>query len=113
MPALYKDADAASLRAQRAFLIGLGFSLILLVVAASFTLLNLPSTLFAVLQAIALLLSLGSTLYLAFKQPQRTWYGTRALAESVKTVAWRFAMRAEPYEVADAEARARFTTNVL
>ncbi len=30
--------------------------------------------------------------------PQRTWYEGRALSESVKTLAWRYAMRATPFD---------------
>ena len=97
LPNLYRSASVAASEAQKSFFRALGWSFFLLVVVTTLSAINWPSSGFALMQAIALLVSLTLTAYLSFKQPQRKWYAARALAESVKTVTWRFMMRAEPY----------------
>jgi hypothetical protein len=107
-PALYNAADTASLAAQRYFFWALKGNLAGIVIAAAMSVVNVPSPIFAVLQVVPLLATLALTIYLATKQPQRIWYGTRALAESVKTVAWRYMMRAEPFNGEDDADREHF-----
>lgn len=111
-PALYRDADGASLRAQSNFLRALVSSLVLLVFSAGLSVINYPTAWFAAVQIVCLLSSLGLTIFLAHQQPQRVWYETRALAELIKTVTWRFVMRAEPYCLPDADARRHFCENL-
>lgn len=107
-PALYSAADLAAVKNQRNFLVALGGNLSCLAGAAGLSFVSYKSPLFCCFQAIVLLCSLGLTIFLADRQPQRLWYGTRALAESVKTVTWRFMMRAEPFEGDEGEARTHF-----
>jgi hypothetical protein len=107
-PALYEAADNASKKFQKHFFLGLGLNLSLLVIAATLSVVNYPSAWFSIAQAAALLGSLGLVIYLAHVEPQRLWYGTRALSESIKTVTWRFMMRAEPYNNEDHLARQHF-----
>ncbi len=109
---LYHHADNASNRAQRSFHAALATSLISLILIAMLSAFDFQSRWLAAAQLLFLLLSFSLTVYLVVKQPQRTWFGTRALAESVKTVSWRFAMRAEPYNVSDELARQVFSDNV-
>jgi hypothetical protein len=45
--------------------------------------------------------ALGAELFLATTSPLTTWYEGRAAAESAKTLAWRYMVRAEPFEVDD------------
>lgn len=47
-----------------------------------------------------LLTAIASTLLLIFK-PERNWYVGRAIAESVKTLSWRFMMRSAPFNTAN------------
>lgn len=107
-PALYTSADGNSASAQSRFLAALVGSLGCLVVAALLSTLNIPNIWFAGAQVVVLLGSLALTVYLANGKPQRLWYGSRALAESVKTVAWRYMMRAEPFDLPDTEVRPHF-----
>lgn len=107
-PPLYRAADLASTNAQGLFFKALFWNLTLLVVAAISSVANIATSWFALLQMIPLMLTLGLTIFLATKQPQRTWYGMRALAESIKTVSWRYMMRAEPFNVDDATALIHF-----
>lgn len=113
LPGLYRAADAASKGAQRRFLAALGCNLGSLVFSAVLSVINYPATWFAVAQAVLLLIGLVMALYLAFWQPQRIWYGMRALAESIKTISWRYMMRAEPYDLEHGEAARHFSENLL
>jgi hypothetical protein len=107
-PALYGGADASSTQYQRNFYGALIGSLGCLTVSALLSVINLPAGWFAAVQIVVLLTSLGLTIYLATKQPQGLWYEARALSESVKTVSWRYMMRAEPFDGSDSEARRHF-----
>lgn len=107
-PPLYEAADDASKKAQKKFLWSLGGNLTLLVVAAAMSVANVQTSFFALLQMGPLIGTLLLTLYLAVVRPQRIWYGTRALAESVKTVSWRYVMRAEPFTRDEASDRDHF-----
>src|SRR5471030_269850 len=100
-PPLYQAADKASQDAQRNLFGALGGNLTLLAVAAIMSVANVQTRGFALTQMVPLVGTLALTIYLAVKQPQRIWYGTRALAESVKTVSWRYMMRAEPFNRGD------------
>ncbi|MFD2366845.1 DUF4231 domain-containing protein [Pseudoduganella sp. GCM10020061] len=107
-PALYRAGDRLASKAQTHFFKVLFLNLFLLVIAATLSVFDLPLVEIAYAQATVLLLSLGCALYLGFARPERIWYGGRALAESIKTVTWRYMMRAEPYNVPDAQARLAF-----
>lgn len=112
-PALYQAADLASKKAQTQFFRALRWNLTLLVVAAGTSVANISTSWFATLQMIPLIGTLGLTVFLATKQPQRTWYGMRALAESVKTISWRYMMRAEPFNVEDPAALNHFQQSLF
>ena len=101
-PALYEAADIASKSAQKSFFLALGAYLSCLIVAAFMSVVDYRAPWFYLVQAGILLSSLGITIFLAHTKPQRAWYAGRALAESVKTVTWRYMMRAEPYQNNDA-----------
>lgn len=96
-PSLYKNASLTSKNAQQSFFLGLGFSLVSLLMATILSIINLPLAGYALAQTAILLASVGLTIFLSWVQPQRTWYAARALSESIKTITWRYVMRAEPY----------------
>lgn len=100
-PALYRSADRLSLRAQRSFFLALGAQLVLLVVAAGLSVFNLPHWGIALSQAVVLLGALGCSIFLFAKRPDRQWYAGRAVAESIKTITWRYVSLAEPFESND------------
>src|SRR5882724_2814371 len=115
LPALYYAADETSLRSQTAYL-RLFLAVLTLTVTAPVAIIAgaaCPS--FAqparFLAAILLIISLVLTGRIKEAQKERTWYGARAVAESVKTIAWRFGMCAEPFPASlannDAEALVR------
>ena len=107
-PALYRSADALSLASQREFFLSLRLHLVLLVVAAILSVVSSLHWLAAVLQLLALLGALFCSIYLFSKRPDRYWYAARAVAESIKTVTWRYVCRAEPFQSTELEARSHF-----
>jgi hypothetical protein len=101
LPALYYAADETSLRSQttylRLFAAVLGLTVmapVVIVAATACPDLSQPARFLA---AIGLIISLVLTGRIKESQKERTWYGARAVAESVKTITWRFAMAAEPF----------------
>lgn len=73
----------------------------LLTVAALISVVNSSRPEMDILQAMVLLGALGCAIYLYFGRPDRHWYSGRAVAESVKTLVWRFVSKAEPFDHAD------------
>ena len=98
LPGLYQSADQASLGAQKNYFNGLRWYLILLICAAFISYARPKDISGALLSASFFLVTLGILIFLRVKRPDDTWYNGRAVAESVKTRAWRWMMRADPYE---------------
>lgn len=110
-PSLYRSANDVSLRSQWSFLTALSLQLICLIIAAALS--SLPqSSLFSTLQLVVLLSALGCSIFLFGARPERRWYAARAVAESIKTMAWRYACRAEPFQTSDADARTLFLQRI-
>jgi uncharacterized protein YjeT (DUF2065 family) len=103
-PAVFQAADRASAGAQRKYLSLTRGTLVLLVAGAGFAAaspvvaVQLKSA-FAVTSAILLAASSFFTLYLRAQKPEQLWYGGRAVAESAKSMAWRYMAGAAPYVV--------------
>lgn len=111
-PALYRSADDLSLRSQKQFYFALKVHLGLLVVAAIFSLVPIRHSSAAVLQALTLFGALSCSIFLFSMRPDRLWYTGRALAESIKTITWRYVMRAEPFQQDDNLANSEFHKRV-
>lgn len=107
-PALYQSTDELSKDRQGDFYRALGANLFLLVCAALLSVINFPHWAMAVVQAIALLGALGCSIFLAIHRPEKFWYAGRAVAESIKTLTWRYVSKAEPFNVDDDAATAMF-----
>lgn len=100
LPGFFQDADAASLRGQRLTLIWSGVRLAGALMAAIGGALAWKVGRFDVWGCVALVgfsAALIAEIVLATQQPERDWYSGRALAESSKTLAWRFAVVADPF----------------
>ncbi|CDF85732.1 Anthranilate synthase component I [Pseudomonas knackmussii B13] len=104
-PGLYQSADTLSGNAQKHFLGALFSNLLLLVLAALASVINYPHWVAALIQFMLLLLALASSVFLAWKRPEKSWYSGRAVAESIKTMTWRYVSRAEPFDKSDEESR--------
>ena len=97
LPGLYHSADEASLNAQSQYLLSLKAYLLFLILASLVAYLSNDSSNAAILSASLFLLTVGITIWLNVTKPEDIWYNGRAVAESVRTRAWRWMMRAEPY----------------
>ncbi len=101
-PALFSASDAASLKAQRTFVRLLAGQLFIFVAASG---LGLLTSVFdqesgRVLTAMtAILLTIGILLIWLLRawRPEKVWFDCRAVAESVKTVSWRYMMHVTPF----------------
>lgn len=100
-PALFRAADAASVSAQKSYLRLTRGILALLVAgaasAAASGAFGCAKPTFAVVSAVVLAASLFFTAYLRMSKLEEVWYGGRAVAESVKSMTWRYVTGAAPY----------------
>jgi hypothetical protein len=100
LPSLYRTADSISASSQKEhfnFAIGYLGLLFLGSILAYMTSFCPDSKSIAIAAALSFLGSLALSLVAFFQRPESSWYSARAVAESVKTRAWRWMMRAEPY----------------
>ena len=107
-PALYPSADRLSIESQSHFFFALKVHLTVLVLAAVLSITSIPHWSITVLQLLSLLSALACSIYLFSKRPDRSWYLARAVAESIKTITWRYVCRAEPFQQDDSAAELEF-----
>lgn len=107
-PALYRSADKLSLDSQKHFFCVLFVHLFVLVIAAVLSTINISGKWIPVFQLLALITALGCSVYLWTVRPDRYWYAGRAVAESVKTITWRYISKAEPFHTEDEIAKSDF-----
>lgn len=107
-PGLFQAADTESLSAQTAYLRCLSWFLILLILGSLANLIAGTTTAAAIVSALLFFSALLCSGLIAWKRFEKAWYSTRAVAESVKTITWRYMMRAEPYDADDQQAQTQF-----
>ncbi len=100
-PALFLAADHASLEAQRRHLLFTSAILLALVLGAGLGAVAavFPSAKLALAVASTSLVSLSFVLTAIRRalKPEKLWYGGRAVAESAKSMSWRYMTGSEPY----------------
>lgn len=96
MPELFRQADSASLLGQRRSIQLARWELGLLTAAAAAG--SADGEVYAWLAALAYLATVCFAVVASRQNPQGLWYEGRAAAESVKTLAWKFAVRADAYQ---------------
>lgn len=111
LPEVHDAANTASGKGQRAYVRWSAVRLIALVVAAiagavSPTILKFDTS--GAILLVAFIVAAIAELWLMQRQPERDWYAGRAVAESAKTLAWRYAVQGEPFgpSLTNAEAEA-------
>lgn len=112
LPALYRASNKISQAAQKEFLWVFGVNLILLAVAVALSVFYVSDIRYIYFQIVVLFVSFGCTLLAGFRLPQKIWYGGRALAESVKTLTWRYMVKAEPFNIDENAAIELFITKL-
>ncbi|MFD8086167.1 DUF4231 domain-containing protein [Kitasatospora sp. NPDC059722] len=111
LPDLFWAADSASLHGQHRSVVLSAWELVLLLAAAATG--SADGEAWAWPAAVAYLGAIGFAVVIGRQNPQGLWYEGRAAAESVKTLAWKFAVRADAYQpppraLPDAEGLYRF-----
>ena len=96
-PALYISSNEASIKAQNKLLFIHRISILLLLLGVLLAAQTEMLQFFSILSAVVFLSLLFIYIYSHIQKYQDKWYCSRALAESVKTVTWRFMMSAEPF----------------
>ncbi|MGB3378676.1 MAG: DUF4231 domain-containing protein, partial [Allopontixanthobacter sediminis] len=96
-PALQNTASEMSDESQRLYLWLIRIEYGLLFTAAVLSMGWSKNPNFFILCALVLLASLAVMLSRQYIKPEQAWYRGRALAESIKTSSWRYAMRASPF----------------
>jgi hypothetical protein len=103
LPGLFQEADRASLEGQRRSVRLTGRRLILAVFAALAATVTITVghrvDVAALVTAAAFLTAAVLEANLMQEKPDLAWYDGRAVAESVKTLTWRYAVAADPFPV--------------
>lgn len=110
-PSLYLDANTVSMRAQKNFIrANLGVIVGSVIIGALGMVDDFPPV--VIVQIVLGIVVVVGSLYLLFGKPQTIWYSTRALAESIKTISWKYVSRAEPFNVSTVESSVKFRSMV-
>ncbi len=114
-PALYQAADEASIKCQRNYLFLMRSYLLILILAAFLSFFGITTKFLAIISSILFLTTISISIYILVKQYQKKWYNLRAVAESVKTVTWRYMMCAEPFShnQNNKEAKQKFSETLI
>jgi hypothetical protein len=105
-PALYHSTDVAAAAGQRTYLNITRQQLAALVTGAAFGAISWHIghvDVSGILAALAFGLTLILEGYLLREQPSRRWYGGRSVAESAKTLSWRFVVGGAPFPATDSD----------
>ena len=108
LPSLHRTAGRLSATYQSQFLWLIRLEYGLLIVAGFLALDFSSKPEYFISYAGILLLGLTALLVRSLCRPEQGWYKARAVAESIKTSAWRYVMRAHPYDGDDENARRAF-----
>lgn len=103
-PGIYKEADDISNKTQRNYLRLLKLFLFILVLSSF--LFSYLSNIWEikVVNAVLSLFVLSLSFIFFLYDFQGIWYNARAVAESIKTSCWRYAVKADPYNIDDQQA---------
>lgn len=97
LPALHKIAGDLSDKFQFRYLLLVCSEYFALFVASVLSL-DLENTkVYYLAYAMVFIIGLAVLIIRSFTKPEQSWYRSRAVAESVKTSAWRYAMASHPY----------------
>lgn len=117
-PSYFQASDTASLKAQKYYLNITRIDLLSMILASALAIYNYQSTesklVVYVISGLLLLLGLVLTVILKTKKYEDVWYQGRALAESCKTLTWRFVCCSEYFESSldIIEAKRRFVERI-
>jgi hypothetical protein len=117
-PSYFQAADNASISTQKYYLNIIKIDLLFMIIASALSIYNYQleesKLLIYVISGLLLLISLILTIILKTKKYEDVWYQGRALAESCKTLTWRFVCCSEYFEntIDIIEVKRRFTERI-
>lgn len=117
-PNYFIAGDNVSLKAQKIYVNCIRFDLILICIGAALSIYNWQTTntkmWIYVISGFCLFFSFALSLVMKFKKYEDIWYRGRALAESVKTLTWRFMTKSEFFDnnISNEEAKERFIKRI-
>jgi hypothetical protein len=101
-PGLYQAADLSSDRSQQSYILIIAIDLVSMVIASILSIYNYSQieakSFIYCIAGLLLSLSLILTIIIKSKKYEDVWYQSRALAESCKTLTWRFITGSESFE---------------
>lgn len=115
LPGLFQESDAIALKAQKVYvnltrlvlLLTVGAPSLAIIIAA-YAIITSDEIVISILKAflvVVLVISTILTLILRHRNLEQDWYKARAVAESTKTLAWKFMTQSEPYRSEESERR--------
>lgn len=107
-PALFLDADGGSNQYQVKFLRLIRGEYLTLFLASIFSMSFLNGVVYHLFYAGIFFIGLLVLIVRAQSKPEQQWYRCRALAESVKTLTWRYMMHAVPFNLSEVESKLKF-----
>lgn len=118
LPGIYYSASEASMNAQQAFLLLIKINIGLLLVLAILSAININfiskdyQYLIPLASSVLMIVSIIITYATEAGKYEKKWYDGRAIAESLKTLSWKFMMKAEPfYGLTKDEAESKFLSD--
>ncbi|MFT3919362.1 DUF4231 domain-containing protein [Cloacibacterium sp.] len=98
-PLLFKIADDKSKKSQNIFIRLNMFILLLLILSSVSSIYTTVPKNITTFSTICLILSTLFNIYILFFRPEKSWYEGRAIAESVKTLTWKFITNTKPFKI--------------
>jgi hypothetical protein len=98
-PLLFKIADTKSKKSQNIFIRLNIFILLLLILSSVSSIYTTVPKNITTFSTICLILSTLLNIYILFFRPEKSWYEGRAIAESVKTLTWKFITNTKPFKI--------------
>ncbi|USK34722.1 DUF4231 domain-containing protein [Bacillus sp. F19] len=105
-PTIFDSADNASSAAQKEYIFLIKLQLFFLLLSTIFSVFIGFYRGLLIFVGISMLGSLFVTILLRIRKKERVWFDGRALAESIKTLCWRYIMGAEPFKITLSEEEA-------
>lgn len=112
-PALFQSTDRLANESQSKYLNYVKSYIFLLILLSGVSSFNIYFRYKDSIIVVLLILIIYSALMLMLKNHHNTWYNARAVAESVKTISWRYMMKAAPYTKEESKKnRQQFTKEI-
>lgn len=96
-PNIFEKADSKSLSSQNSLTKLNKGILILLIVSTFVSSIQIDNGWISIISSILLVISLILTVWIMHFQPEKTWYDGRAIAESAKSLTWKFITGTKPF----------------